>query len=128
MGLLYERRCGHCIYEEYAITVGKCKATDHTVQYYDDDLYAESCPYYKNRYGFHESGIKEEHIIEFQKCCQNLNILIEKIRKYCPEAQYYLATSNLHLMIGASHELSGKPRSEYSVTSEIISHISGGDW
>lgn len=74
-------------------------------------------------------GIKEKDIRDFEKYAAKLNDVITRIRQYSPEAQYYLASESLHLMIGPSHgcpEL-GIERGE-SVADVLMKHTGAGDW
>lgn len=74
-------------------------------------------------------GIKKKDIRDFEKYAKKLSDVIVRIREYCPEAQYYLACEELHLMNGPSHEHSelGIKKGE-SVASVLLKHTSCGDW
>lgn len=129
MGLLYERNCGNCEEQKCALSSGYCDVMGIKFIKTGDGDFAENCPNYKNKYGFHESGLKEKDITEFINICKRLNKLMKRIRAYCPEARYYLANESLHLMKGCDHDMrSGKPCEENSVENEIIFGLSGGDW
>lgn len=74
-------------------------------------------------------GIKEKDIRDFEKYAEKLNDVIVRIRKYCPEAQFYLACEVLNLMNGPSHghpEL-GIKKGEVAA-SVLMKHTGGGDW
>lgn len=51
--------------------------------------------------------IKKTDIVKFEKICASLNTLIRKIRKYCPEATYYvngeIGGCDMNLMTSDSH-------------------------
>jgi len=65
----------------------------------------------------------------FKRLTKGLRDLLAEIREYCPEANYYLAMENLHLMVGDCHDELDKPRQDRIVCSETLGHpCGGGDW
>jgi hypothetical protein len=76
-----------------------------------------------------EDRIKPEDHRAFERAVAALNRLIERVRKYEPEANYYLANDTLNLMVGPSHEgASDHPHHERVATSQLLHRSGGGDW
>ena len=50
MGLLYERTCSHCKHLSGCITCGVCEVTNHKVEKFEDNDFAEQCDLYENKY------------------------------------------------------------------------------
>ena len=75
-----------------------------------------------------KKGIKDKDIRDFEKHANKLADLVEHIREYCPEANYYLAYDRLHLMNGEPHKGIGTSCPENSVTDVHIPYSGGGDW
>lgn len=72
--------------------------------------------------------IKPEHLKKFMRLCAGLNKLMDDIHDYCPDAEYYLANDNFHLLKGPSHTGLGLAHRENSVVCRLIRTASGGDW
>jgi hypothetical protein len=72
--------------------------------------------------------ITEKQIKKFETLCRGLNKLLDEISETCPEANYYLANSNFHLMKGPTHDENTNALRENSVTSVDIPGSGGGDW
>ena len=73
-------------------------------------------------------GIKEKDIRDFEKYANKLADVLERIRKYKPEANAYLAGNDLNLMSNASHDYYGHGHPEHSVTCIYMNGFDGGDW
>jgi hypothetical protein len=76
-----------------------------------------------------QKGIKEKDIRDFEKYATKLKELLERIQEYCPEANYYLAMSDLNLLCGESHDpYTTQAQQENIVTSVSLGDAGGGDW
>jgi|WetSurMetagenome_2_1015567.scaffolds.fasta_scaffold884152_2 hypothetical protein len=78
--------------------------------------------------------IKDEHIKRFTALIGDLNTLIAQIRKYCPEANYYLQEDTMCLMTGPSHDDArlqgslGGACTDRVVAMVRMPHADGGAW
>lgn len=76
--------------------------------------------------------IKEKHRKQFLNICNKLNKLMNDIKKYNPEANYYLSNDIFNLMKGPTHTENNPnyimPIFENVVESVIIKNADGGDW
>ena len=70
---------------------------------------------------------------EFYAAIKALNRVIARVRKYEPDACYYMECESMHLMTGESHDDSGatglgRSHPERSALSAIIDHADCGAW
>ena len=74
--------------------------------------------------------IREDHVRLFHRRAKALRKLIEEIRKYSPEAHYYLDESgHLNLMVGPAHSGPGcYANQDYIAAHESLGHADGGGW
>lgn len=75
--------------------------------------------------------IKPAHAKRFHKLIRELVIPLEEIRKYEPQANYYLANDCMNLMTGPTHEDMNedeRPLYENIAEYEILYGSDGGDW
>ncbi len=73
-------------------------------------------------------GIKEKDIRDFEKYAKKLSDVMNRIRKYKPEANAYLACENLHLMSCDFHDIDRAYQQDYSVVDISMENFDGGDW
>lgn len=74
-------------------------------------------------------GVREKDIRDFEKYANKLNIVITRIREYCPEAQYYLASEVLNLMTGPSHSCPQLGIQKGEIVAQVLmKYTSCGDW
>lgn len=73
-------------------------------------------------------GIKEKDVREFEKCCEKLNAVMERIRTYQPEACGYFAENSMNLMSGVPQEGSGDSHPERTVKTVYMPNYDGGAW
>lgn len=72
--------------------------------------------------------IKKRDIESFVKAANRLNAIMERIREYNSQANYYLANDTLNLMKGPSHDDKTDPLRDNVVESVRIKSVGGGDW
>ena len=72
--------------------------------------------------------IKKGHVNSFLRLAKDLDDLMNVIREYNPEANYYAAMDTLHLMKGSTHGNCDEPLHENSVESLHVTGLDGGDW
>lgn len=74
--------------------------------------------------------IRRKHKRRFLKAIEELNAVIEEVRLYQPEANYYVEGSEVHLMIGPSHtedrHVTAQPHN--SALSKMLRHADCGAW
>ena len=74
-------------------------------------------------------GVRAKDIRDFEKYAEKLNVVITRIREYCPEAQYYLACETLNLMNGPSHSHPELGIQRGEIVAEVsMKYTRGGDW
>lgn len=71
-------------------------------------------------------GIKQEDIKDFEKYAKQLSDVVERIRKYCPDAIGFMECDNLNLMSGRWEDAS--EANDKCVTSVYMPHFDGGGW
>lgn len=69
--------------------------------------------------------INFKHQKDFARAVNLLNKIIEEVREYEPEAEYYLSCDNLNLMIASPHD---PPKQGNIALSWTIRYADGGDW
>jgi hypothetical protein len=68
-------------------------------------------------------------IMRFEYAVEELNSIMDELRKDYPKANYYLDDDNLNLMKGPSHEgHSAKPKKERVICGLHLKHSGGGGW
>jgi hypothetical protein len=68
-------------------------------------------------------------LAKFRKRVQDLNRIMEDLRTFYPDANYYLAADSFHAMKGPSHDdQQCKPLHENSLDYVTLWHSGGGDW
>lgn len=79
--------------------------------------------------------IKEEHVRLFLRRAKALKALIDEIRKYSPQANYYVSPEGLNLMKGPSHgdgegeaDALDTSANQCNVVETVDMMIDGGDW
>jgi hypothetical protein len=74
-------------------------------------------------------GIKNKDIKDFEKCCNKLKVIMDRITDYTPEANLYVASGDINLMCDCKRDgFGGSPSQDSIVTSFTIGCIDGGDW
>ena len=73
-------------------------------------------------------GIKEKDINDFVKYARKLNEVMERIRKYNPEACLYAEEEALILLNGSPHDEYGKSHTEREVEFVAICGMDSGAW
>lgn len=73
-------------------------------------------------------GIKVKDIRDFEKHCNRLVKLLEKIREYCPEAMYYMEEDGFCLLNGVPHSGSDKTHYERVVAEVYMPKCDSGAW
>jgi hypothetical protein len=72
--------------------------------------------------------LKECHIDRFEKAVKELNSLMSDIRKYLPNANYFLANSTLNVMNDDHLSFPDSEEQECIVANKTLKHSSGGDF
>ena len=77
-----------------------------------------------------EDRIKPEHLRLLRRRVKALSALIHKIRKYEPDANYYLEDAfNFYLLVGPSHAGYGEQSQQQNIAAkEHLAHAGGGGW
>ena len=85
--------------------------------------------------GLEPIGPREEAEIKkllarFRRSVKNLNDMMDELRLIYPNANFYLANDNLHVMKGPSHseDLRCSPQHENSIAMANLHESGGGDW
>ena len=73
-------------------------------------------------------GIKEKDVRDFEKYAKKLSNVMERIRKYKPEANADLSCDVLNLMSCDFRDIERCRQQDYSVTSILMESFDGGDW
>ena len=71
--------------------------------------------------------IKPKDIKEFEKICDELRSLMDRIREYEPTAHLYVTPETINLMIGCG-EICNKYGNELKIAEKIILNLDCGDW
>lgn len=68
------------------------------------------------------------HANAFAKHVAALNALLERVRRDHPDANFYLAGDDLHLLSDESHDADGTARRDRVLASVTLHRSGGGDW
>ena len=79
-----------------------------------------------------ECAIKDNDLKKFTKICEELDQLIQKIRKYEPSAHLYATPCQMNLMVGYGSCVGQgkleKHGDERKILDSTILHMDVGDW
>lgn len=64
----------------------------------------------------------------FRRSIDTLNRVLDVVRIRHPDASYYLAMSDLHLMSGPSHDEQDGARQDRILATGTLARAGGGDW
>lgn len=75
-------------------------------------------------------GIKTKDIRDFEKCCNKLKAIMDRITDYSPEANIYVdGGGSINLMCDCKRDgFGGSPSQDSVVTSVSIGDVDCGDW